>query len=88
MLYIATVSKIIFLPIELNFFSARFGPLGLRNFYKKFVCHLSVCRLCVCLVSECKICHQPSGHSFGPICMKFGTLVYLCDTLKTLKKDF
>ena len=34
----------------------------------------------VCLMSESKICHQPSGHRFGHICMKFGTHVYLWHT--------
>ena len=33
---IATVLKVIFLPIEFKFFSARFGPIGLRNCNKKF----------------------------------------------------
>ena len=33
----------------------------------------------VCLMSDFKICHRPSGYSFGPIRMKFGILVYLCD---------
>ena len=48
--YIATVSKILLL-IELKLFSARFGPLGLRNCNKNFV---SVCRLSlVCLSSVC-----------------------------------
>ena len=68
--YIATVLKILFLPVEVKLFSVRFGPLGLRNCNKIFVC----------LMSECKICHRPSGHSFVPICMKFSTLVYLWDT--------
>ena len=71
--YIATVSKILFFPIELKRFSPRFGPLGLRNCNKNFVC-LSV----VCLSNE--ISRRPIGHSFGSICMKFGTLVYLWDT--------
>ena len=35
---------------------------------------LSVCRPCN------EICQWPSGHSFGPIYMKFGKLVYLWDT--------
>ena len=63
----------IFLLIELKHFSARFGPLGLRNCNKKFC----VCRLR--LMSECKIRRRPSGHSFGPIYMKFDIPVYLCD---------
>ena len=35
--YIATVSKILFLPVELKLFSALFGPLGLRNCNENFV---------------------------------------------------
>ena len=62
--------KLFFFRLSWNFFSGRFGPLGLRNCNKKFVC--------VCLSN--KIGHRPSGHSFGPICMKFDTLVYLWDT--------
>ena len=41
--YIATVSKILLLPIELKLFSARFGPLELRNYNKNFVCLSVVC---------------------------------------------
>ena len=77
--YIATVSKILFLSIGLKLFSARFGPLRLRNCNKNFVC-LSVVCLSVCLMSEFKVCHWLSGHSAGLFCRKFGTLVYLCDT--------
>ena len=35
-----------------------------------------VCRL-ASVICPLKACHRPSGHSFGPIYMKFGTLVYL-----------
>ena len=73
--YTATVSKILFFSIELKLFSARFGPLGLRNRNKNFVCLSCVCLSSVCLSN--KICHRPSVHSFCPICLKFGTLVYL-----------
>ena len=75
--HILLQSRIFFFRLSWNFISARFGPLGVRNCNKKFVC-LS-CE-CVCLSNE--ICHRPSGHSFGPICMNFGTLVYLWDTLR------
>ena len=74
--------KFFFFPIESKLFSPRFGPLGLRNCSKKIVC-LFVCLSVVCLSAVClsnEICHRPSGDSFGPFCMKFGTLVYLWDT--------
>ena len=64
-----------FFPIELKVFSARFGPLGLRNCNKTFSCRVFV----FCVMLQCKTCHRPSGDSFGPICMKSGILVYLCD---------
>ena len=32
-----------------------------------------------CLSNVIKFFHQPSGHSFGAICLKFGKLLYLCD---------
>ena len=70
--------KFFFFRLSWNFFSARFGPLGLRNCNEKFSCRLIV--VCHPLsVNVIKICHQPSVHSFCPICMKFGTLVYQCD---------
>ena len=69
--YIATVSNSFF-QLSWNFFSVSFGPLGLRNRNKNFVCLSVVCRVFV--KWNFKIYHQPSGHSLGPICMKFGTL--------------
>ena len=86
---IASVSKIIFLPIELKLFSAILGPRGLRNCNTKFWC---VCLSVVCLSSvlmlESKGCHWPSDHSIGPICMKFSILVYLCDALRYFRRIF
>ena len=76
--YIATVSKIIFLPYVMRLFLHVFDPQNLEIAGKfRVVCRLSsyVC----CLSNVIKFRHQPCGHSFGLICIKFGTLVYLCD---------
>ena len=68
-----------FFLLNCNFSSARFGLLGIRNCNKNVVC-LS------CVSNE--ICHWPSGHSFGLICVEFGTLVYLWDTWRHSRKIF
>ena len=88
--YIATVSTILFLPIELKLFFCMFQTPRAQKLQQKFC--LSVCRLSVSSVhhvsvmSECKICHRPSGHSFRPISMKLGTLVYLQDTQRHCRR--
>ena len=75
--YVAVDNCIVFIcPKSQNSFSSGWGEtfflyvLGLwdpeaaiKNFMSVF-----------CLMSECKICHQPRGHS-----LKFDVLVYLCD---------
>ena len=69
-------SRNFFFRLSWNFFSPCFGPLGLRNCNTNFVCLSVVC-----------LCCRLSSHSFGPICMKFGTLVYLRDTQRHLRRN-
>ena len=84
--YIATVSKIIFFPIELKLFSSRFGPLGLRNCNKNFVC---LCLSCICLLPVClmkfvtglAVTAWPYLYEIWYTCVSMGYL-------ETLKKDF
>ena len=70
--YITTGSKILFFPIKLKLFSPRFGPLGLRNCNKNFVC-LS----CVCLSSVC-LMKFVTGLAVTVLVLFVWNLVHLC----------
>ena len=69
--YIATVPKILFLPIVLKLFSPRFGPLELSNCNKNFVCLSSFC-LSVCLIK------LVTGLAVTVLVLFVWNLVHLC----------
>ena len=52
--------KLFLLQLSWNFFSALFGPLGLRNSNKNSVC----------LMAEWKFCHRLTSHRFEPFCIQ------------------
>ena len=77
--HILLQSRIFFFDLAEIFFCTFWTPRTKK--LQEKICLSSVC-VCVsvCLMSECKICHQRSCRSSGPICMKFCTLVYVWDT--------
>ena len=80
--YAVRCSGNFFVGSSSKFFYICFGPLGVRICNKKFWC-LSFCHSVIL-----SFCEHATGYSFGPICMKFGSNVYLGGLSEWYQKIF